>query len=146
MTMTMTMSPIARSIPYLLLLISAILAGWGMLGLVEYFFPAAAFGLQDAGFPAGTQFIHFASILVTGVVFLGGYLLRWRHTPFATVTMYAVLATICFIETVDFGAFGGGPTRFIPMTIEYVTYVVFSAYLLRSAAMHDRFWPAERLS
>lgn len=93
------------------------------------------------GLPAGTQFLHFAALLLTGTIFLGGYLMRWRHTPWATVVMYAVLATICFIETVDSHAFGGGPTRFIPMAIEYVTYFGLSAYLLRSSAMRRRFSP-----
>jgi len=40
---------------------------------------------------------------------------------------------------VDFDAFGGGPTRFIPMTIEYIVYLALSAYLLRSSTMRDRF-------
>lgn len=125
--------------PWLLLLISALLAVWGTLGLVEYVFPATALGLQDKDFPAGLQFLHFFSILVTGTIFIAGYAGRWRHTPFATIVMYAVLATLCFIETVDFNAFGGGPTRFIPMAIEYVAYVGLSAYLLRSATMRRRF-------
>lgn len=86
-----------------------------------------------------TQFLHFASILATGVVFLGGCSTRWRHLPFAMVAMYAVLAMICFIETVDFGAFGGGTTRFVPMTIEYVTYIGLSTFLLRGRADRDHF-------
>ena len=125
--------------PYLLLLISAVLCVWGALGLLEYFVPAIALGLQNEKFPAGLQFLHFFSILLTGAVFIVGYLKRWRATPFATVLMYAVLATLCFIETVDFEAFGGEPTRFIPMTIEYVAYVCFSAYLLGSSAMRRHF-------
>ena len=133
------MSRIAKLLPVALVLISATLAIWGALGLVEYFVPAVAFGLQNPSFPAGTQFIHFASILVAGTIFLYGYFTRWRYTPFATVVMYAVLATICFIETVDFQAFGGGPLRFIPMAVEYAAYLGFSIYLLRSSAMRRRF-------
>lgn len=133
-------SPAAKLFVQVLLVIHAVLTAWGVLGLIEYFFPAAAFGLQDANFPAGThQFIHFASILVTGIVFLGGYFTRWHAMPYATITMYAVLATICFIETLDFGAFGGGPTRFIPMGVEYVTYVGISMFLLRSETIRQRF-------
>ncbi|HJK91324.1 MAG TPA: hypothetical protein RMH85_07415 [Polyangiaceae bacterium LLY-WYZ-15_(1-7)] len=133
------MSHAAKPFSYVLVLIHAVLIGWGVLGLVEYAYPAASLGLQNASFPPALQFLHFASVLVTGAVFLGGYLTRWRSTPFATVTMYAVLATICFIETVDFGAFGGGWTRFIPMTLEYVTYLGISAFLLRSSTMRRRF-------
>lgn len=135
------MSQAARIFSHVLVVIHAILTGWGVLGLVEYFSPAVSLGLQHANFPAGTQLLHFVSILVTGVIFLGGYFARWSTTPFATVTMYAVLATLCFIETVDFGAFGGGPTRFIPMSIEYVTYVGISIFLLRSETMRQRFAP-----
>ena len=135
------MSQVAKLLPNLLVLISAVLIGWGALGLLEYFFPAVALGLQNAKFPAGLQFLHFASILATGVIFVGGYVTRWRHTPFVTVVMYAVLATICFIETVDFQAFGGGPTRFIPMVAEYIAYIGLSTYLLGSSAMRHHFSP-----
>lgn len=133
------MTSIASLFPYVLMVVHAALAIWGVLGLVEYFFPAVSLGLQNAGFPAGTQFLHFASILVTGGMFLVGYVTRWQHTQHAMVTMYAVLATICFIETVDFQAFGGGSTRFIPMTIEYIVYVGLSTYFFRSAVMCERF-------
>ncbi len=133
--------PPAGCFPRVLVLVFVVLVLWGLAGLVEYFVPAVAFGLQHPGFPAGTQFIHFASLLTTGAIFLGGYGARWRHTPFATVLMFAVLATICFIETVDFGAFGGGPTGFVPMGAEYVTYVGLSIYLFRSSAMRCRFDP-----
>ena len=130
---------IARLMPYLLLLISAVLASWGILGLLEYFVSGVVLGLQNEKFPTGLQFLHFFSILVTGAVFIIGYAKRWPYTPFATIGMYAILATLCFIETVDFQAFGGGPTRFIPMTIEYIVYLALSAYLLRSSTMRDRF-------
>jgi len=133
------MNDAPRHILVLLVIVSVGLAGWGVLGLVEYAVPSVGLGLQNENFPAGTQFIHFASVLVTGLVFLVGYATRWRHAPQATVLMYAVLATICFIETVDFYAFGPGPTRFIPMTIEYVVYLSLSAYLLRSRAARDHF-------
>jgi len=133
------MSHVAKHFPHLLVLLHAVLLGWGFLGLIEYFVPAASLGLQNANFPAGTQFLHFAAIMATGGIFVGGYFRRWRHTPFATVVMYAVLGTLCFIETVDFGAWGGGPNRFIVMLVEYVIYVAFSAYLLRSATMRQRF-------
>lgn len=122
-----------------LLLVSAGLAVWGVLGLVEYFVPAVDLGLQNNQFPAGLQFLHFFALLMTGAVFCAGYLLRWRGTPVGTVVMYAVLATLCFIETVDFGAFGGGPLRFVPMALEYAVYLALSAYLLRSQTMRDFF-------
>lgn len=130
--------------PIVILLISALLATWGALGLLEYAIPGIKLGLQNANFPAGLQFLHFAGILATGAVFIGGYVTRWPGTPFGTIIMYAVLATLCFVETTDFDAFGTGPTRFIPMIIEYMAYVGLSAYLLRSTTMKERFASATR--
>ncbi|MEM7302043.1 MAG: hypothetical protein AAF468_13245 [Pseudomonadota bacterium] len=128
-----------RLMPALLLTISAILAIWGAAGLIEYFVPSAMFRLQNEKFPPGLQFLHFLSILIAGSVFIIGYIRRWPPTPFVTVTMYAVMATLCFIETVDFEAFGGGHTRYIPMVAEFFAYFCFSAYLLRSQKMRQRF-------
>lgn len=64
---------------------------------------------------------------------------RWPHTPYATVTMYAVLATLCFVETLDFEAFGGGATGLIIMIIEFTVYVGLSTYLLRSPTIRNHF-------
>lgn len=128
-----------RFMPYLLLLISALLTAWGALGLLEYLSPSVSLGLQNPNLPAGTQFLHFFAILLTGLVFLFGYYFRWPPTPFATVTMYAVLAALCFVETVDFRAFGDGAARFLPMSVEYAVYVALGFYLLKSPAMQRRF-------
>jgi uncharacterized SAM-binding protein YcdF (DUF218 family) len=81
--------------------------------------------------------------LLVGSIFVVGFLLRWRHTPFATITVYATLATLCFIETVDFGAFGGGPGRYVIMAAEYAVYVILSIYLLRSRRIWERFQPVQ---
>ena len=83
--------------------------------------------------------MHFFAITLTGSIFLFGYLTRWPATPHATITMYAVLATICFIETMDFGAFGGGPRAVMIMLAEFGLYVALSTYLLRSGAIRHRF-------
>lgn len=133
-----------RLFPYLLLAVSALLLVWGVLGFVEYFAPSVGFGLQDPGFPRGTQFLHWLLLLLTGAIFVVGFVVRWTQTPYATITMYATLATLCFVETVDFGAFGGGPERFLFMTAEYVAYIALSAYLLRSQHIAERFGTLRR--
>jgi len=135
----LSMSRYTTFFPGVFLAIATLLFVWGFLGVVEYAFPSVQIGLQNPKFPAGLQFLHFASILATGGIFLAGYLVRWRQTPFATTLMYAVLATLCFIETVDFEAFGGGPTRFIPMALEYAAYIGLSAYLLRARKSREYF-------
>lgn len=129
---------------YVLVFVMVLLAGWGVLGLLEYFFPTIELGLQNAQFPPGLQFIHFVAILLTGSIFLVGYFTKWPATPFATVVMFAVLATICFIETVDFQAFGGPPASYAIMGVEYVTYIGLSVYMLRSTPMAKRFGEGDR--
>lgn len=130
---------VSKKLIYVLLAVKALMLVWGILGLIEYFVPAAGFALQDENFPAGVQFLHWLLITLTGTVFVVGYMTGWTHTPFATITMYATLATICFVETVDFNAFGGGDRRFFIMALEYVLYIVLSTYLLRSEHVRMRF-------
>ena len=122
-----------------LLIVSAGLLCWGVLGLLEYFALGVTLGLQDESFPAGLQFMHFFAITLTGAIFVLGYFSRWPGTPQASITMYAVLATLCFVETIDFGAFGGGTTGVMIMTLEFTLYVVLSIYLRRSAAVQQHF-------
>tara|TARA_R100001163_G_C5010026_1_gene156298 strand:+ start:138 stop:566 length:429 start_codon:yes stop_codon:yes gene_type:complete len=135
----MAVSVLDRFLPKLLLAISIFLLCWGLLGLVEYVFPTLNMGLQNSRFPDGLQFAHFFAIILTGAVFVVGYLRKWPYTPFATITMYAVLATLCFVEVMDFGAFGGGTMGVLTMLLEYAMYVGLSTYLLRSKAMRRHF-------
>lgn len=128
-----------RRFPYLLLAVKAALLLWGLLGLLEYLSPSLAFGLQNATFPPGTQLLHWLLLLLSGSIFVVGFLSRWQQTPYATITMYVALGTLCFIETVDFGAFGDAPARFIIMAGEYAVYIALSVYLLRSQRMREHF-------
>jgi hypothetical protein len=126
-------------LPYVLLSIKSVLLLWGVMGLWEYISPAAGFGLQNPKFPEGTQLLHWLLLVLTGASFVLGYMFRWRHTPFVSITMYAALATLCFIETLDFGAFGGGPERFYIMAGEYLLYISLGVYLTRSRRIGERF-------
>ena len=133
------MNTLDRFLPNGLLVFSFGLLCWGLAGLLEYVFPVLNLGLQNSNFPACLQFIHFFAIGLTGAIFVLGYFRKWPHTPYATITMYAVLAAICFVETIDFGAFGGGTTGVMIMIVEFSVYVGLSFYLLTSGAIHDRF-------
>lgn len=133
------MNALDRFLPKVLLAFSAGLLGWGLLGLLEYVFPTLSLGLQNSSFPNGLQFLHFFAIMLTGAIFFFGYFKQWTYTPYVTITMYAVLATLCFVETIDFGAFGGGTTGVVIMLVEFVTYVGLSTYLLRSTVIHHHF-------
>ncbi|MEZ5652880.1 MAG: hypothetical protein R3E87_20275 [Burkholderiaceae bacterium] len=53
--------------------------------------------------------------------------------------MYVSLATPCFFETVDLGAFGGPPMSLFIMAIEYIVYLTLAVYLLRSPRIAERF-------
>ena len=128
-----------RFLPRVLFILSVALLCWGVLGLVEYAFPALSIGLQNSSFPAGLQFAHFFAIMLTGAIFVFGYGTKWPHTRYASITMYAVLAALCFVETIDFGAFGGGTMGVLTMLLEFTTYIGLSVYLLRSAAIHRHF-------
>ena len=129
----------SKNFIYVLIAMKIGLIVWGVLGFIEYFVPAAAFGLQDSNFPPGVQFLHWLLISSTGIIFVFGYLTRWTYTPLVTIVMYATLATLCFVETVDFNAFGGGDRRFFIMGVEYVLYIILAAYLLRSEQVRLRF-------
>lgn len=129
----------SKNFIYVLLTVKGMLLVWGILGFIEYFVPTAKLSLQDSNFPAGVQFLHWLLISSTGLTFIVGYLKRWRHTVFATITLYATLATLCFVETVDFNAFGGGDKRFFIMAVEYMLYICLSMYLLRSTQVRLRF-------
>jgi hypothetical protein len=68
------METLDKIVPRALLVVSAGLLCWGLLGLLEYAFPALGLGLQNSGFPAGLQFLHFFAIALTGTIFVLGYL------------------------------------------------------------------------
>jgi hypothetical protein len=109
-----------------LVLVHLVLLAWGVLGLLEYARPEVKLGLQNQNFPSGLQFLHFASIVAAGTVFVAGFAWQWAWTPSAMVAIYAVMGVLCFVETVDFDAFGRGTLRFVPMVLEHLTYIGLS--------------------
>jgi hypothetical protein len=75
------METLDKIVPRALLVVSAGLLCWGLLGLLEYAFPALGLGLQNSGFPAGLQFLHFFAIALTGTIFC-----PWLPSPMASYT------------------------------------------------------------
>lgn len=128
---------LSQAFSYLLILAATVMLGWGLLGFLEYFTDLAPLvPLQNATFPAGTQFVHWLLITLSGGVFLTGYFLRWSYTPLAMIVLYAALATLCAIETFDFME---NPSRYGDFARECIYYVLISIYLLRSKRMRERF-------
>jgi len=131
------MPAIASSVfSFLVLAASIFLAVWGSLGLIEYLFGVGPIRLQNPVFPDGVQLLHWIGITATGLIYLIGYYRRWQLTPFAMVVAYSVLATLCFVETMDFLTNRG---RYVAMVLEYAAYIVISIYLFRSERMQTHF-------
>ncbi|MDA4847458.1 hypothetical protein [Hoeflea poritis] len=128
---------LSQGFEYLIVLISTVMLGWGLLGFLEYFTGLAPLmPLQNATFPIGMQTIHWILITASGATFLTGYFLRWRYTPVAMLVMFTALATLCSVQTFDMLE---NPDRYRNFAQECVYYIIISAYLFRSQRMNDRF-------
>ena len=122
---------------YFLILGSIGMTTWGLAGFTEYLFDiTVVIPLQNPNFPSGTQFIHWLLITLSGTVFLFGYFTRWKYTPNVKVTIYACLATMCFIQTFDFMT---REDRYISYALEVTNYIIVSIYLFKSKLMQERF-------
>ncbi len=122
---------------YLLILGSVGMTVWGLAGFTEYLFGITVIiPLQNPNFPAGTQFIHWLLITLSGTVFLYGYFTRWPYTPNVKLVIYACLSTMCFIQTFDFMT---REDRYISYALEVTNYIVVSIYLFKSKLMQERF-------
>ena len=131
------MKHVSMVFSYFLLLAAFVMFAWGGLGFLEYFFGIAPLmPLQNPTFPKGTQFLHWLLILASGSIYLIGYFARWRSTPFAMVIIYAMLATLCAVETFDFMT---NPGRFGSFIFECIAYVGISIYLFHSQRMRSHF-------
>lgn len=121
-----------------LLLIAAIgMLIWGLAGFFEYFTGIVPLiGLQNAAYPSGVQFVHWLLITISGVVFIAGYIARWKWTPIAMVLVYSNLAVLCTIQTFDFMSEQWGYSQYFT---EIVMYVIHSFFLLLSPVSKSRF-------
>lgn len=122
---------------YLLLASAVVFCFWGTAGFIEYFTgQQIIIPLQNPNFPMGTQFIHWFLITLKGFVFLIGYLKRWQYTPHVMVLLYACLATMCFIQTIDFMT---REDRYTSYATELISYTIASLYLFKSKRMQKHF-------
>ncbi len=135
--MNTIMDRLSQGFEYLIVLASAIMLGWGLLGFLEYFTGLAPLvPLQNTTFPPGMQTLHWTLITASGATFLAGYVLRWRFTPIAMLVMFTALATMCAVQTFDMLE---NPDRYRNFVQECVNYIIISIYLFRSKRMWDRF-------
>jgi hypothetical protein len=135
--MTKLLERLSQGFSYLMIVAATVMLGWGVLGFLEYLTGwAPLMPLQNPTFPSGTQFVHWLLITLSGSAFLIGYFTRWPYTPIAMLVIYASLATMCAIQTIDFME---NPSRYSDFARECFYYVVFSIYLFRSERMRGRF-------
>ncbi len=128
---------LSQGFSFLIVFAASVMLGWGVLGFLEYFTGAAPLmPLQNPTFPAGTQFVHWTLITLSGATFLTGYFLRWSYTPVAMIVLFSSLATLCAIQTFDFME---NPSRYADFMRECIYYVIMSVYLVRAKRMRDRF-------
>ena len=131
------MKQVSMVFSYLILLAAVVMFIWGSLGFLEYFTGITPLvQLQNPTFPRSTQFIHWLLIFSSGGIYLIGYFTRWKHTPFTMAVIYAMLATLCAVETFDFMT---NPGRYGSFIRECIGYVGISIYLFRSQRMRTHF-------
>lgn len=119
-----------RAIIYFLLAIHALLIIWALIGFVEWFSETTPWQrVSNPLFPRHIMFMQWTLTLAAGVIFIGGYVVKWRHTPVAMVGVYAGMATLCAVET--FG-YMKGDLRFVAMGLEYLAYTAILMFLFRS--------------
>ncbi len=110
---------------------------WGIAGFFEYFTGITPIiKLQNAAYPSGVQFVHWFLITATGASFLIGYLSKWKWTPFVMVGLFSNLAVLCTIQTFDFMS---AQWSFGAYLTEMISYLIHSAFLLRSGLSKSRF-------
>ncbi|WP_299363183.1 hypothetical protein [Winogradskyella sp.] len=121
----------------LLLIATTGMLVWGLAGFFEYFTEITPFiKLQNDAYPSGVQFVHWFLITLTGGTFLIGYFTKWKWTPFAMVLLFSNLAVLCTIETFDFMS---EQWSFSAYSIEMLSYVAHSSFLLISALSKSHF-------
>lgn len=110
---------------------------WGVAGFFEYFTGIVPFiKLQNAAYPSGVQFVHWLLISLSGLVFLSGYMRRWKWTPIAMIILYTDLTVLCTIQTFDFMSDQWGYPQYF---FELASYVVHALFLLYSGVSKSRF-------
>lgn len=80
-------------------------------------------------FPNWLLPIHWGSVMITSIGFLGGYFSRWSGLPHFMLAAYSMLFTICVIETFGFMT---SSTKYIAMIAELVAYTLILVLLFKN--------------
>jgi hypothetical protein len=127
----------AKGLGWLLVLVHVLLAVWAVVGLAEMAFAEVPWPrVSNELFPAPVLLAQWLSILVASFFYIAGYLRRWRYTPHAMAFAYAIMATVCAVETFGYMI---SDTRFLAMALEYLAYALILLFLFKAQAMRRRF-------
>lgn len=110
--------------------VHVVLGLWALAGFVEWFALTPPWPrISNALFPRHVLFLQWALTLAASVLFIGGFVARWRHTPTALAGVYVAMAALCALETF---AYMTGELRFVAMAAEYMAYAGIIVFLSRS--------------
>jgi hypothetical protein len=128
---------LARLFAALLLLVHAGLGAWAVVGFAELLLADVPWTrISNPELSRPMLLVHWTLIGSAAIVFVVGYLSRWRRTPVAMLGIYAAMALVCAYQTLFVLSNEG---RFVAMAIEYTEYTVISLFLWRSELMRTRF-------
>ena len=128
--MIATSLDLTRALSWILLAVHGFLVLWALVGFFEFFASSTPWQrVSNPRFPQEVLFLQWSLTLAAGLVFLGGYALRWPHTPGVMVGIYAAMAAVCAVETFRYLE---GNARFVAMGLEYAAYVGIGLFLFRS--------------
>ena len=131
---------LARVIANGLLFVHAGLGVWALIGFSELLFDLLFDDvpwqrLSNRLFSPGMLALQWTLISLAALVFIGGYLKRWRHLPLAMASIYAAMALVCAYQTLFILT---DPGRFRAMAIEYCEYAVILWFLFGSSHIQQR--------
>lgn len=86
--------------------------------------------------PRWLLWLRWPLIAAAAVTFIGGYVARWRPTPWAMLVIYSGMAAMCAYETFFVLT---NPNRYRAMAVEYTEYAVILVFLFLSSHMQQRF-------
>lgn len=127
----------AGIVVFTLLAVHALLVVIGIGGLIEWVVedpPWARFSNPEL--PRWMLLLQWLLMLGAGVFFIAGYTMRWRPLPWAMAAIYAVMASVCAVQTFIMLT---NEDRFIDMGIEYAEYAVILLILFFAPFMRRRF-------
>lgn len=123
-----------------LLGVHALLVGIGVGGLIEWFTTPPWEPFSNPELPRWMLLLQWLLMLGAGVVFIAGWLARWRFLPWAMAGIYFVMASVCAVQTFTMLT---NDDRFTDMAVEYAEYTAILLVLFFMPGVRERFLPRD---